>query len=172
MQVNPNIKKEKWSPAEDERLLILYEDHGGSWAQISRHLEASCPCAAEACQCMLLLILRKRQLTEPNLLLKQRAVGWGMRVCLSCSFMYATPCTSKSHTACQLRHAFAFNEFMLPSVQGETPSGNQSLLAFSSQPQLEHNSNRTVPPKTFPPKIFLPKTFLPKMFPPRTLPLK
>lgn len=41
LQVNPTIKKEKWSPAEDERLLILYEEHGGSWAQISRHLEAS-----------------------------------------------------------------------------------------------------------------------------------
>ncbi|DBB07177.1 TPA: hypothetical protein ACH3X1_011744 [Trebouxia sp. C0004] len=38
-KVNPNIKKEKWSPAEDERLLVLYEEHGGSWAQISRHLE-------------------------------------------------------------------------------------------------------------------------------------
>ena len=52
LQVNPNIKKEKWSPAEDERLLVLYEEHGGSWAQISRHLEVSafmlrkqsCPC--------------------------------------------------------------------------------------------------------------------------------
>ncbi len=41
LQVNPNIKKEKWSPAEDERLLVLYEEHGGSWAQISRHLEVS-----------------------------------------------------------------------------------------------------------------------------------
>ena len=41
LQVNPNIKKEKWSPAEDARLLVLYEEHGGSWAQISRHLEVS-----------------------------------------------------------------------------------------------------------------------------------
>ncbi len=41
LQVNPNIKKEKWSLAEDERLLVLYEEHGGSWAQISRHLEVS-----------------------------------------------------------------------------------------------------------------------------------
>jgi len=39
LKVNPNIKKEKWSPAEDDRLLVLYEEHGGSWAQISRHLE-------------------------------------------------------------------------------------------------------------------------------------
>lgn len=41
LQVNPGIKKEKWSPAEDEQLLLLYEQHSGSWAQISRHLEVS-----------------------------------------------------------------------------------------------------------------------------------
>ena len=39
MQVNPNIKKEKWSSAEDQKLLQLYEEYGGSWAQISRHLD-------------------------------------------------------------------------------------------------------------------------------------
>ena len=42
-QVNPNIKKEKWTVEEDEKLLVLYEEHGGSWAQISRHLEVSIP---------------------------------------------------------------------------------------------------------------------------------
>ena len=52
LQVNPNIKKEKWSPAEDERLLVLYEEHGGSWAQISRHLEVSASILRkQSCRC-------------------------------------------------------------------------------------------------------------------------
>ena len=55
MQVNPNIKKEKWSPAEDDRLLVLYEEHGGSWAQISRHLEVTFPAMIYCIICCLFL---------------------------------------------------------------------------------------------------------------------
>lgn len=38
-QVNPNIKKEKWTEEEDERLLELVGLHGNAWAEISRQLE-------------------------------------------------------------------------------------------------------------------------------------
>lgn len=37
--MNPNIKKEKWTEEEDERLLELVGLHGNAWAEISRQLE-------------------------------------------------------------------------------------------------------------------------------------
>ena len=38
-QVNPNIKKEKWTEEEDDRLLELVRVHGNAWAEISRQLD-------------------------------------------------------------------------------------------------------------------------------------
>lgn len=34
--MNPDIKKDKWSAAEDARLIQLVEVHGGAWAEIAR----------------------------------------------------------------------------------------------------------------------------------------
>ena len=39
MQVNPNIRKEKWTEQEDRLLASLYREHGCAWAEISRHLK-------------------------------------------------------------------------------------------------------------------------------------
>ncbi|KAK9908792.1 hypothetical protein WJX75_003000 [Coccomyxa subellipsoidea] len=38
-KVNPNIKKEKWTEEEDDRLLELVRVHGNAWAEISRQLD-------------------------------------------------------------------------------------------------------------------------------------
>ena len=38
-QVNPNIRKEKWSEDEDRRLLKLVKQYGNAWAEISRCLD-------------------------------------------------------------------------------------------------------------------------------------
>ncbi len=35
-QVNPDIKKDKWTAAEDSKLIKLVEAHGGAWAEIAR----------------------------------------------------------------------------------------------------------------------------------------
>lgn len=37
-QVNPNIRKEKWSEAEDDNLTRLYYVYGNAWAEISRNM--------------------------------------------------------------------------------------------------------------------------------------
>ena len=37
--MNPNIKKEKWTPEEDRLLVRLVHQHGSAWAEISRGLE-------------------------------------------------------------------------------------------------------------------------------------
>ena len=39
LQVNPNIRKEKWSEDEDRRLLKLVKQYGNAWAEISRCLD-------------------------------------------------------------------------------------------------------------------------------------
>lgn len=38
-QVNPNIRKEKWSEAEDVKLLKLVQQFGNAWAEISRRMD-------------------------------------------------------------------------------------------------------------------------------------
>ncbi len=38
-RVNPNIKREKWTPEEDRLLMRLVHQHGSAWAEISRGLE-------------------------------------------------------------------------------------------------------------------------------------
>ena len=38
-QVNPNIKKEKWTEEEDEALVALVAEHGNAWADIARRLD-------------------------------------------------------------------------------------------------------------------------------------
>ena len=38
-QVNPNIRKAKWSDDEDRRLLKLVKQYGNAWAEISRCLD-------------------------------------------------------------------------------------------------------------------------------------
>lgn len=37
-QVNPNIRKEKWSEAEDDNLTRLFYMYGNAWAEISRNM--------------------------------------------------------------------------------------------------------------------------------------
>ena len=39
LQVNPNIRKEKWTEDEDRRLLKLVKQYGNAWAEISRCLD-------------------------------------------------------------------------------------------------------------------------------------
>ena len=39
MQVNPNIRKDKWTPEEDDQLRALVKEYGSSWAEISRNIE-------------------------------------------------------------------------------------------------------------------------------------
>ena len=36
IQVNPNIKKEKWTGTEDAQLSALVAEHGSAWAEIAR----------------------------------------------------------------------------------------------------------------------------------------
>ncbi|KAK9820139.1 hypothetical protein WJX72_006542 [[Myrmecia] bisecta] len=38
-KVNPNIKKEKWTPSEDEALAALVAEFGNQWAEIARRLD-------------------------------------------------------------------------------------------------------------------------------------
>lgn len=38
-KVNPNIRKEKWTEAEDRKLAEMYDVYGQKWAEIARHLE-------------------------------------------------------------------------------------------------------------------------------------
>lgn len=38
-QVNPNIKKEKWTEEEDKALVALVADRGDAWAEIARCLD-------------------------------------------------------------------------------------------------------------------------------------
>ena len=38
-RVNPNIRREKWTPEEDRLLMRLVHQHGSAWAEISRGLE-------------------------------------------------------------------------------------------------------------------------------------
>mmetsp|Transcript_6633 Transcript_6633/g.24617 ORF Transcript_6633/g.24617 Transcript_6633/m.24617 type:complete len:437 (+) Transcript_6633:145-1455(+) len=38
-KVNPDIKKEKWTPDEDRRLGELYDQFGPKWADIARHMD-------------------------------------------------------------------------------------------------------------------------------------
>ena len=39
MQVNPNIRKDKWTAEEDDQLRALVKEYGSSWAEISRNIE-------------------------------------------------------------------------------------------------------------------------------------
>ena len=38
-KVNPNIKKDKWTPEEDALLTQLVAEHGNRWAEIARHMD-------------------------------------------------------------------------------------------------------------------------------------
>ena len=38
MQVNPHIKKEKWTDDEDDRLAMLVRQFGSAWAEIARRM--------------------------------------------------------------------------------------------------------------------------------------
>lgn len=43
LQVNPNIRKEKWTASEDRQLASLVAEHGNRWADIARqYVPASC----------------------------------------------------------------------------------------------------------------------------------
>ena len=41
LQVNPDIRKDKWTEDEDRRLMELVRIHGSCWAEISRGMHVS-----------------------------------------------------------------------------------------------------------------------------------
>ena len=36
--LNPDIKKVKWTPAEDKQILAMHEIYGNRWSEIAKHL--------------------------------------------------------------------------------------------------------------------------------------
>jgi transposase-like protein len=41
MQVNPDIRKEKWSAEEDRQLAALVAEHGNRWADIAKKYDSA-----------------------------------------------------------------------------------------------------------------------------------
>ena len=137
-QVNPNIKKEKWTAEEDEKLLVLYEEHGGSWAQISRHLEVSIPAVSSNVLTYLSAMLLKHTRVQFSLKVMTGHTASFYRsdfcklpsICASgvvVSYLPPTHVTGVRFPAC------AYNDFCLSRRAFKVAGGNLGSLTFQKR---------------------------------------
>ncbi|PPQ62741.1 hypothetical protein CVT24_000435, partial [Panaeolus cyanescens] len=150
--LQPNIKKSAWTPQEDKLLLQLYDQLGGKWSVIARHVPGR---TDDACA------KRYREALDPRLRKDEWTVEEDERLFAAVSRLGSKWCQvgselGRSGLACRNRMRRLERQQTARAAQvAPTPNLDTNLLLLPEQPTFEYQSPIRIPqnisPEVWPP---------------------